>query len=77
MTKKEEAELQEAMGRRLARLRNAAGISQDELASMCGLHRNSISRYELGAAITTTVLVRLCAALNAEPGDVLERRRKE
>ncbi|MFF9197355.1 helix-turn-helix domain-containing protein [Streptomyces sp. NPDC014779] len=41
-------ERRRVLGRRLAELRRAAGISQDQLAAAIGMERRSIQRYEAG-----------------------------
>jgi transcriptional regulator with XRE-family HTH domain len=42
-------ERRRALGRRIADLRRAAGLSQDQLADAIGMERRSIQRYEAAA----------------------------
>jgi transcriptional regulator with XRE-family HTH domain len=60
-------------GRALAELRRAAGLSQEELAALSGLHRTyvgGLERAERNPTITT--LVALAKGLGAKPSDLLE-----
>ena len=63
---------------RLLEQRQAAGLSQEQLAEMVGMAQADISRIETGktSAITLDVLDRLCKALKCEPGDILVRKRR-
>ncbi len=63
---------------RLLEQRQAAGLSQEQLAEMAGMAQADISRIETGktSAISLDVLDRLCKALRCEPGELLVRRRK-
>jgi transcriptional regulator with XRE-family HTH domain len=45
---------QQALGHRIAALREAAGLSQDQLAEAAGIDRRSVQRYE-GAVRTPRV----------------------
>ena len=61
------------LGDQLRELRRQAGLSQQELADKAGLSRNTIYRYEAGSDAPALALVRICAALNADAGEVLTR----
>ena len=63
---------------RLLEQRQAAGLSQEQLAEMVAMAQADISRIETGktTAISLDVLDRLCKALKCEPGDILVRTRK-
>jgi transcriptional regulator with XRE-family HTH domain len=61
------------MGRELRHFRTAAGLSRRELAGRCGIHANSILRYELGADVPMMTFVRLCVAMGASCGEILDR----
>jgi transcriptional regulator with XRE-family HTH domain len=55
-------------------LREHARLSQEELADKLGLHRNTIWKWERGEGqMPTIVFLRLCATLDADAGQVLER----
>ena len=63
---------------RLLEQRQAAGLSQEQLAEMVGMAQADISRIETGktSAISLDVLDRLCKALKCQPGDILVRKGK-
>ena len=62
---------------RLREVRQAAGLTQAQLARKAKLAQGEISRIESHATmISLDVLDRLCRALKCEPGDILVRRRK-
>lgn len=57
----------------LRRLRSKAGISQEELARRCDLHRTEISLLErAGREPRLGTLGKLAAALDAKPNEFLE-----
>lgn len=59
---------------RLREKREAAGLTQLQLAEKAGLDQGHVSRIEAGrASIGLDVLDRLCRALKCEPGDILVR----
>ncbi len=43
--------MQETVGQKLKRLREAAGLSQDEMATRIGISRESITNYERGKTV--------------------------
>ena len=60
----------------LRRLRNRAGISQEELADRAGLHRTYISSVECGRRnISLENIFLLAEALGRDPRDLLAPRR--
>ena len=62
---------------RLREVRQAAGLTQAQLAQKTSLDQGHISRIEAGTTmIRIDVLDRLCKALKCEPGDILVRKRK-
>ncbi len=63
---------------RLLEQRQAAGLSQEQLAQKVGMAQADISRIETRktSAISLDVLDRLCRALKCQPGDILVRKRK-
>ena len=61
------------VGLNVKRLRQDLGISQEELAFECGLHRTYISGVERGVRNPTVkVLERIAKALKAPPGRLLD-----
>jgi putative transcriptional regulator len=52
-------EILELLGRRLARIRKSANLSQQEAAAQAGLDRSTVSRAELGDNPTCLTIVRL------------------
>ena len=58
----------------LRRLRRQAGMSQEELADACGVHRTEVSLLERGGRDPRlTTLVRLARGLNLPTVALLER----
>ena len=61
------------LGENLIRHRRAADLSQDLLADLTAVHRTEISQLERGLRILRAdTLVRLCAALEVDPKELLE-----
>ena len=59
-------------GKIIARLRQSAGISQEELADRAGIHRTYVSQIERGLKSPTIVmLLRLSKALNSAPSKLI------
>ena len=59
-------------GRKLRELRQARGLSQEQLAFLAGLHRTYISSAERGERNVSLVnLGRLAKALGAQPSDLV------
>lgn len=53
--------------------RHAGGITQDQLAALSGIDSSNIRAYENGRSIPSVQsLVRIAAALNVPPGDLLD-----
>lgn len=58
-------------GKAIRQLRQQKGISQEELADLCGLHRTYISDVELGKRnVSLENIERLAQALDANVSDV-------
>ena len=60
---------------RLRELREAAGLTQEQLAEMVGTRQGTISDHERGKAtrIDYDLIERLADALGIQPGDLFER----
>ena len=57
----------------LRRLRNAKGISQDDLAYEAGVSRSYLSQLEMGVFYASLKIIgRLAKALDAEPAEFLK-----
>jgi transcriptional regulator with XRE-family HTH domain len=63
----------EQFGRNLARCRKAAGLSQEDVCFLAGLHRTEISHLERGKRLPRVdTAAKLAAALKADPGELFE-----
>jgi DNA-binding XRE family transcriptional regulator len=62
------------VGKRLRERRQDAGMTQERLARLVGLHRTSMANIEGGKYdMPLTTLLAVCAALGCEPADVIPR----
>ena len=60
-------------GDRIRTLRKQAGLSQEELAAACGLHRTYVGAVERGERnISLLNIVQFAHALRVKPADLLE-----
>jgi transcriptional regulator with XRE-family HTH domain len=67
-------ELQAVVGQNVRRLREAAGLPQDELAYRAGIHVTYLSGVENGRRnLTLNVLQRLARALGVSEVELVER----
>lgn len=55
-----------AVGEEIKRLREDKGLSQEELGARVGIHRTSMSRFELGADMRLMLFIRICRALELD-----------
>ena len=63
-----------SLGRVLRELREARGISQEELAFRAGLHRNYVGSCERGEInLSFRVMLKLAAALQVSFGEIAQR----
>ncbi|WP_439364501.1 helix-turn-helix domain-containing protein [Bradyrhizobium sp. DASA03005] len=63
-----------AFGKTIADLRQAAQISQEELAERAAIHRTYVSQIERGLKSPTIfMLFKLAAALNTTPSKILKQ----
>jgi transcriptional regulator with XRE-family HTH domain len=62
-----------ALGEELRRIREEAGLSQQQLADRVGIHRNSVANYEGGMDVPVMTFIRLCVAMGASCSETLER----
>lgn len=58
----------------LSRILGEKKMNMSDLSKSAGIARNTVSAlfYENGKGITWDVMEKLCAALNCQPGDLLE-----
>lgn len=55
-------------------MREAAGLTQEELADLAGVHRTYVSLVERGERVpTVTVFIRLCHASGSKASTIIER----
>jgi transcriptional regulator with XRE-family HTH domain len=72
-TNMNETKYKNLVGEKVRSLRRAADLSQEVLASRCGIFRTYLSRIESGAANPSlTVIVSLAEALGVEPHVLLQ-----
>ena len=65
-------DLRDVFATNLRRLRNAKGLSQDDLAYEAGVSRSYLSQLEKGAFYASLRIIgRLADALNVEPAELL------
>lgn len=70
-------DLREVFAINLRRLRNAKGLSQDELAYQAKISRSYLSQIEKGSYfVSLKVLGKLADTLDAEPEEFLKRQSK-
>jgi transcriptional regulator with XRE-family HTH domain len=68
-------DLRDLFAMNLRRLRNARGISQDDLASEAEMSRSYLSQLETGKYfVSLKIIAKLAAVLDAEPAEFLRRR---
>ena len=66
-------DLRDVFATNLRRLRNARGLSQDDLAYEAGVSRSYLSQLEKGALYASLKIIgRLAKALDAEPAECLK-----
>lgn len=53
-------------------LLNRTGISKGQFAELTGLSSATVAKLSSNKPINTTVLNRICIALNCQPGDLME-----
>jgi len=68
----EAKQIKSEVGRRVRRLREKAGLSQEELGFKSGLHRNYIGGIERGERNVAVInIAKLAKALGVRPRDLL------
>lgn len=69
---RDEAAILTAFGERVRLLRSDRGVSQEELATLAGLHRTYVGSVERGERNVSLVnIVKLAAALEVEASDLV------
>lgn len=64
--------MRQMFGERIRELRSTAGVSQEELASRCGLHRTYIGSVERGERnVSLQNIVKIARALDVDPGTLV------
>ncbi len=72
MSSMEAKQIKSEVGRRVRRLREKAGLSQEELGFKSGLHRNYIGGIERGERNVAVInIAKLAKALGVRPRDLL------
>jgi transcriptional regulator with XRE-family HTH domain len=67
-------DLRETFARNLRRLRNAKGLTQDELAADAGISRSYLSQIESGSFyVSIKIIGKLADVLGEEPEEFLKR----
>jgi len=51
---------------------NRKGINKGQFAELTGLSSATIAKLSSGKPINTTIINRICAALDCQPGDIME-----
>ncbi|MGC3978230.1 MAG: helix-turn-helix transcriptional regulator [Paludibacteraceae bacterium] len=65
-------ELYEIVGGRIRMSRQKAGLTQLELADLCGFEKANISRIERGCTnLTIKTLYKICVSLNIKMEDIM------
>lgn len=70
-------DLNTRLGHNLRKIRMVAGLSQETLADLCGLHRTYVGAIERGERnVTLQTLEKITAALEVDPLDLLREPRQ-
>lgn len=70
-------DLRETFAAKLRRIRNAKGLSQDDLAYEAEISRSYLSQIEKGSFhVSLKIIGRLAEALNVEPAEFLRIKKK-
>jgi transcriptional regulator with XRE-family HTH domain len=66
------ADIAAIFGDNLLRMRRGAGMSQDALALLCGIHRTEISQLERGLRVPRLdTFAKICSSLEVEPAELM------
>lgn len=57
---------------RLFDILNRRGLKKLDLLDMADISRGTLAKLSKGETITTEVVSRICAALDVQPGDIME-----
>ncbi|MBP2642497.1 MAG: hypothetical protein H6Q67_384 [Firmicutes bacterium] len=53
-------------------LLNRKGLSKGQFAELTGLSSATVAKLSNNKPVNTTIINRICAALNCQPGDIME-----
>lgn len=53
-------------------LLNRRGLKKTDLLTIAGISTPTLAKLSKGSTVTTEVVDRICAALNVQPGDIME-----
>ena len=62
---------------RLFDLLNRRGLKKMDLLTMADISRGTLAKLSKGETLTTETLDRICAALDVQPGDIMEHIKEE
>ena len=72
MAASEKSQINRLVGAEVRRLRTALGLSQEDFAEKCGIHRTYVGAVERGECnITLATLENIALALDEHPADLL------
>ena len=70
---KAEADFLKRIGRNIKAIREKKGITQTELADLCGYERSTLNRIEAGGSnVTAKTLLKIAKALEVDSSDLLK-----
>lgn len=58
-------------------LLNRRGLKKTDLLTIAGISTPTLAKLSKGSTVTTEVVDRICAALNVQPGEIMEHIKEE